>query len=169
MALDRQAGFPGRLVPVATTLLFAVVSVVPLHIPGFATVTPAFALMAVYHWTIYRPDLLPPSAVFALGLLLDLLGGTPYVGTSPLVLLLARAAVSSRRRLFADRAFPVLWSGFLAMAAGTIAGEWAILGLVHGAPLGGRPFVFQTVLTVACFPVGSYFLAAAHGALPMRA
>ena len=35
----------------------------PLHIPGYAALTPAFTLMAVYHWTIYRPDLLPALAL----------------------------------------------------------------------------------------------------------
>jgi rod shape-determining protein MreD len=61
---QREAGgFPNTLIPFTSTLVFVLLSVVPLQIPGFAVVTPAFALMAVYHWTIYRPDLLPPVAV----------------------------------------------------------------------------------------------------------
>ena len=63
----RDTSVPGRVVPVLSTFLFVVVSVVPLNLPGFAIVTPSFALMAVYHWSIYRPDLLPQTAVFALG------------------------------------------------------------------------------------------------------
>src|SRR6516164_1418490 len=45
-----------RLLPIATTLLATVISIQPAHIPGDAALTPAFTLMAVYHWTIYRPD-----------------------------------------------------------------------------------------------------------------
>jgi hypothetical protein len=34
--------------------------------------------------------------------------------------------------------------------------------------LGLRPFIFQAVLTVACYPVGSYILAWAHRVLVAR-
>lgn len=163
-----SSGFPHKLVPFLTTLLFVLVSVVPLHIPGFAVVAPAFALMAVYHWTIYRPDLLPPVAVFIAGLLLDLLNGTPYVGTSALSLLLARSVLMGQRRFFINRLFPVLWAGFLGTTAAVVAFEWALVSVLHGAPLGLRPFIFEAALTVASFPVGSYFLARAQRSFLMR-
>ncbi len=166
---QREAsGFPNKLVPFLTTLLFVLISVVPLHIPGFAVVTPAFALMAVYHWTIYRPDLLPPATVFTAGLLLDLLNGTPYVGTSALSLLLTRSVLMGQRRFFINRLFPVLWAGFLGTAAAVVAFEWALVSALHGALLGVRPFVFEAALTVASFPVGSYVLARAQRAFLMR-
>ena len=170
MALfQREAGgFPNKLVPSLTTLLFVLLSVVPLHIPGFAVVTPAFALMAVFHWTIYRPDLLPPVAVFVAGLLLDLLNGTPYVGTSALSLLLTRTVLMGQRRFFINRLFPVLWAGFLGAMAAVVIFEWALVSLLHGAVLGVRPFVFEAALTVASFPAGSYLLARAQRAFLMR-
>lgn len=167
--VSRDLGHPARFVPFLMTLCFAIMSIVPLNLPGFAVVTPAFTLMAVFHWTVYRPDLLPVSAVFAAGLLLDLLNGTPYVGLSALTLLLARTAVMGQRRFFVNRAFPVMWLGFLVVAIGTFAFLWAFVSILHGAPLGVRPFIFQAVLTVACYPVGSYVLARAQRAFLMRA
>src|SRR5579863_9753559 len=113
IAIQSDIGYPGRLVPFLTTVLFAFLSVLPLNLPGFAVVMPAFALMAVFHWTVYRPDLLPLSAVFVTGLLLDLLNGTPYVGLSALVFLLGRTAVIGQRKFFVNRAFTVVWVGFL--------------------------------------------------------
>jgi rod shape-determining protein MreD len=161
-------GLPHRVVPLITLLLFVLTSVVPLHIPGFAVVTPAFALMAVYHWTIYRPELLPPATIFAAGLLLDLLNGTPYVGLSALSLLLARSALMSQRRFFINRLFPVLWAGFLVATVAVIAFEWLVVSALHGGALGTRPFVFEAVLTVTSFPLGSYLLARAQRAFLMR-
>jgi rod shape-determining protein MreD len=160
----RDSGAPGRVVPVISTFLFVLVSVVPLQLPGLAAVTPSFSLMAVAHWTLYRPDLLPQSAVFALGLLLDLLNGTPYVGASALTLLVARTAVLIARRHFVNRDFTVMWLGFLALASGTFAFSWAFISVLNGAVLGTRPFLFEAALTVACYPVGSYLLARLHGA-----
>jgi rod shape-determining protein MreD len=168
-ALSRDAGYSLRFLPFVTTLLFAVISVVPLNLPGFAVVTPAFALMAVFHWTVYRPDLMPLSAVFVTGLLLDLLNGTPYVGLSALALLGTRTAVMGQRQFFVNRTFPVVWLGFCITAAGTFAFFWIVVSILHGGALGLRPFIFQAVLTVACYPVGSYILAWVHRILVARA
>ena len=167
---QREAdGFPNNLVPFVTTLLFVVLSVVPLHIPGFAAVTPAFALMAVYHWTIYRPELLPPFAVFVLGLLLDFLDGTPYVGVSAASLLLAQWVLMGLRRFFADRLFPLLWAGFLVTALAVVGFEWALVSAIKGQLWGLRPCVFEAVLTVASFPVASYLLTRLQRGLLARA
>src|SRR5205085_9938813 len=99
-----------RLLPITTTLLAALLSIGPLHITGYAALTPAFTLMAVYHWTIYRPGLLPPGALFIIGLVQDLLsGGSP--GVAPLLLLLGRALLLRGRRHCTSRAFPFVWAG----------------------------------------------------------
>lgn len=165
---QRDQSTISRLVPFTTTFLFTLISVVPLHIPGFAVVTPSFALMAIYHWTIYRSDLLPPVAVFGIGLLLDLLNGAPYVGTSSLLLLLLRQVLLSQRRFFVNRPFAYLWAGFLLVAAAMTAAEWALVSMLHGAPLAAEPPVFGAALTAAMFPVGSYLLGRTQRGFLMR-
>jgi rod shape-determining protein MreD len=132
-------------------------------------VMPAFALMAVFHWTVYLPDLLPLSAVFATGLLLDLLNGTPYVGISALVFLLGRAVVMGQRKYFINRPFAIVWLAFLALAVAVFAVLWAVVSALHGGLIDLRPFVFQAVLTVACYPAASYVLARAQRAFLARA
>src|SRR5258708_1891055 len=107
--LPRVNSGVARMLPIATTLLAATLAIVPMPVPGYAALTPAFALMAVYHWTIYRPDLLPPIGVFAVGLAQDLLAGAP-VGIGALGLLLARPAVLRVRRYFINRTFPLCWT-----------------------------------------------------------
>lgn len=169
IAIQRDIGYPGRLVPFLTTVLFAFFSVIPLNLPGFAVVMPAFALMAVFHWTVYRPDLLPLSAVFVTGLLLDLLNGTPYVGLSALVLLLARAAVMGQRKFFINRNFTIVWLGFLVLATGVFVLSWALVCAAHGGLIDLRPFIFQAVLTIACYPAASYVLARLQRAFLVRA
>ena len=41
------------------TLVLAIVTVIPLDIPDYAAVTPDFLLIAIYHWSLYRPNDLP--------------------------------------------------------------------------------------------------------------
>ena len=154
----RDSGSPGRIVPVLSTFLFVLVSVVPLQLPGLATVTPSFALMAVAHWATYRPDLLSQLSVFVLGVLLDLLSGTPYVGASAITLLVARTVVLVARKHVVGRDFTILWLGFLGLAAGIFIFDWALVSILSGRLIGSEPFLFDALLTVACFPVGAWLL-----------
>src|SRR5208282_3319845 len=144
---QRDFGTVTKLVPVLSTLLFVIVSMLPFHIPGFGLIAPSFALMAVFHWTIY---------------FLDLLNGTPFVGLSALIFLLARTAVLNQRRLFFERPFLVLWLGFLVLASACFLFEWAFVSVMQFMPLRPCLFIFQAAITVACFPIGSYLLALAH-------
>ena len=165
---QRDVGLVNRLVPTLTIVLCAIASVIPAHLPAFTAVTPAFALMAIYHWTLYRPDLLPFVAVFAVGLLLDMLTGAP-LGISSLVLLLAYALVLSQREHLLLRRFTVVWVGFLVVAAAAALLQWLVVSLFYGMLLDVRAFVFQGVLTVATYPVVSYLLVRAQRTLLMRA
>jgi rod shape-determining protein MreD len=166
--LQRDVGLINRLMPMLTTVVCVLVSVVPAHLPAFTAVTPAFALMAIYHWTLYRPDLLPFGAVFAVGLLLDMLTGAP-LGISSLVLLLAHALVLTQREHLLMRRFTVVWVGFLVVAAAAAVVQWVVVSLFYGMLLDVRAFLFQGVLTVATYPVVSYLLVRVQRTLLMRA
>src|SRR5947209_16987840 len=163
-ALPRVNSGAVRLVPILTTLVAATITILPLRIPGYAALTPAFALMAAYHWTIYRPDLLPPLALFAVGLTEDLLTGAP-VGASALMLLLARAGVLRFRRYFVNRAFPFVWSGFTLLAGVAMLGVWALHCAIELSILDLRNTIFRTVVTIAMFPVASFLLGRAQRGL----
>jgi rod shape-determining protein MreD len=142
-ALPRVNSGAARLLPVSTTLLAALVSILPLRIPGYAALTPAFTLMAAYHWTIYRPDLLPPLSLFAIGLVEDLAVGAPVV----------------------DRTFPFVWAGFTLLAVTAMLGLWALHCLLDATLLDLRTTLFRIVLTIAIFPLASFLLGRAQRAL----
>jgi rod shape-determining protein MreD len=127
------------------------------QIPGYAALTPVFTLMAAYHWTIYRPDLLPPIALFAVGLTEDLLAGSP-VGVNALLLLLTRIAVLGYRRYFINRNFPFVWSGFTLLAVVAMFGLWALHCMLDLSFLDFRNAVIRAALTIAIFPLASFML-----------
>ncbi|HLY45960.1 MAG TPA: rod shape-determining protein MreD [Stellaceae bacterium] len=163
-SLPRVNGGLARLLPIATTLLAAVIAILPVRAPGYATLTPAFALMAVYHWTIYRPDLLPPIGLFAVGLAQDLLSGGA-VGVNALLLLLARAAVLRQRRFFINRTFAFVWGGFTLLGIAAGLGLWALHCVLQLTIFDLRTTIFRTVLTVALFPAASFALGRGQRAL----
>ena len=146
-----------RLLPTATTLLAAMISIQPAHIPGYAALTPAFTLMAVYHWTIYRPDLLPPFALFLVGITQDLLAGVSP-GVTALVLLLTRAVVLRHRRHFINRPFPFVWTGFTMLSGVAMLFLWTLHCLLDGVLVDFRGTFFLAVLTISMFPIASFLL-----------
>jgi rod shape-determining protein MreD len=155
--VQRVDNAAARLLPIVTALLAMVVSTQPAPIPGYAAVAPAFTLMAVYHWTIYRPKLLPPLSLFLIGLAQDLLTGAP-AGVSTFVLLLARATVLRLRRHFIDQPFPFVWTGFTMLSGGAMLSLWAIHCLLDRTLIDFRSTVFRAVLTISLFPAASFLL-----------
>jgi rod shape-determining protein MreD len=161
----RPTGSPAAwLLPTATTCLAALVSLQPVHIPGYAAVTPVFAIMAVYHWTIYRPDLLPPLVLFAIGVVDDLLAGG-HVGITALLLLISRIALLRCRRWFFDRAFSFIWGGFALLTGGAMVGVWATEAALEFHLAKPGKVVISAVLTISIFPFASWLLGRTQRAL----
>ena len=153
-----------RLLPTATVVFAAVIGVLPLPVPGYATLTPAFVLMAVYHWSVYRPDLLPQSGLFAVGVAQDLVTGAT-LPASALVLLLASAGVLRCRRYFVGRPFPCAWAGFAVLATAATLGLWMLHCVLQFSLFDLRTAMVRCVLTIALFPVASMVLGRSQRAL----
>ena len=147
-----------QLTPSMVTLTLVIVNVMPLHIPGFSRVVSLLPLMAVYHWAVFRPRLMPPAAVFALGVLQDIIVGTP-LGTNALVLVLVHTVVMRQGRGFRGKSFLVLWWGFGMVALGAGALGWALMTALNLALINPLPGIFHFALTVVLFPFPAWFFA----------
>ena len=146
------------LTPFVITLSLAILTVIPLRIPDFAPVTPSLTVIAVYYWSIYRPDLLPMVAVFGIGLFQDALTGTP-LGLTALVLIIVQYAVLSQRRFFHSKTFLVEWWGFLLVAPGAALVSWLLASLYFGVFVAVWPLGFQLLLSIALYPCLAWLLA----------
>jgi len=160
--LDRVAR---NLIPFGLCVFLVIAGSLPLYIPGYGPISPNFALMAVFYWAIYRPDLLPPTAAFAIGLLQDILVGTAP-GTTALVLLLVRAGVVTQGRVFRTKSFLVTWWGFAMVALGAGVLKWILAAGLNFTLLNPMPGIFQFALSVALFPfLGWLCVRTQHAAL----
>jgi rod shape-determining protein MreD len=156
-ALPRNDPFPASALPFLTMLLLVVVSLMPLRIPSYASVTPEFALMGVFHWTVYRPALLPPVVLFLIGVAFDLVTGAP-LGLTSLLFLVTRGVVLRQRQFFVGRQFAFVWFGFTVTAAGVVLLAWLVGSTFNAVFLDLRPVLLQWVLTVAFYPAVSWCL-----------
>ena len=145
------------LTPFMTTLLMVLVSALPWQIASFAPITPAFAAISIYYWSIYQPIKLPYYSVFGLGMLLDLFTGNP-LGLSALIYLLVKAILNSQRTFFTDKPFWIVWAGFALVMLGISVFGWIVSSLYFSDFIAPLPFVIQCVLTILLYPAISFLL-----------
>lgn len=165
--LHRFDGWARDLLPTLTTVVLLTLSVVRVPAGSFHIVAPAMVLIAIYHWTVHRPHLLPPSVVFAVGLVQDLLTGGA-LGTSSLTLLGLHLLVLSQRRFLAGKAFVMVWCGFALVASATLLVRWALVSALSGMVLDPGQSAFRCLVTIACYPLFAGLLLAIQRAFMAR-
>lgn len=141
--------------PAALTLLLVLLSCLPPLVPGQPGLLPSALPASVFFWTLYRPRLMAPPAVFCLGLLQDLLSGAP-LGVNTLLLLLLHAAVLTQRRVLVRQSFLVLWLSFILLGSALFALGWVLRSLLAFALLPLAPALVELGLVVALYPAFSW-------------
>jgi rod shape-determining protein MreD len=129
--VERAANMTGALsnaIPFILGVIGILIANFPVSLMGGRVPPPLFVLMPLYFWTLVRPDLMRPLAVFALGLLQDLVSGSP-MGVWTLSFVAAYAIVDRNRDTFAG-----------------LGGIYAILGFATAAFIAcGSAFTIVTI------------------------
>lgn len=150
------------LTPVCLCLLLILLTVAPIRVPYLVSVAPLLPLMAVYHFGLFRPGLLPHWAVLLLGLLLDILSGGP-LGVNALIFVTVRHFVAANQRFLIDKSFVLIWFGYALVSAGAVACSWALVAFLMWLPVDPRPAVFQYLVSLAIYPLAGWVLGRAQG------
>ncbi len=156
--LDMAArhAFPG-----SCTILLMLVCQAPFGIAEQAALLPAVTLSSVWFWSLFRPAAMPPLVVFALGLLLDLLGYLP-LGVGVLTALLVHGLAVRLRRQLARQGFVMIWLTFAVVAIPAAALGWGLTMLLSLRMLPAGPAALQAVLCAALYPTLAILFARAH-------
>ncbi len=124
----------------------------PYRISFLDNLLPFLPMAAVYYWGIFKPNLVPVSAVFILGLLQDILSGGP-LGMMALLLILVRLLVVQQGRRFLEREFLFSWMVFFVVSLIFGLATWAIASIYLREPQYIWDALGQSMLTIAVFPV----------------
>jgi rod shape-determining protein MreD len=138
-------------IPLLATVAAVLLNVVPLRLPDYAPLAPGFVLMAVFYWTVHRPDLMRPWAVFLIGILDDVLSGTP-LGVNSLVLLFVHWMIVTQHRVFRGKSFMLIWFAFALVAFGAKLLLAVIAFLIGYGLLDPTVLLVQYILTLALYP-----------------
>jgi rod shape-determining protein MreD len=147
--------------PFCMTVVLILLGSMPIAMPVDWPITPAFGLMAVFYWSVYRPDLLPALAVFSLGLLQDLIGGGP-LGITAVIFLGTYGIVLNQRKVFLGKPFAMSWWGFMMVAISADAVRWLLSSILAGRALEPHRIVTELGATILLFPLSVWLFVAAH-------
>ena len=120
----------GAVIPFLCAVVCAILANVPVSVSGGIIPPPVLALMPVYYWCLVRPDLMPPFAVFLIGILQDLLSGSPP-GVWTVSFVAAYALVDRERESFAGLSGVGAILGFAAAMLTAGATAYAVIAIYY--------------------------------------
>ena len=143
--------------PAIVTSMLVLIEVTPFGITGLPPVVPSLAMIAVFHWSAFRPETMPAWLAFLIGLLHDLAGGAP-LGLTGLVFLLLQGVCASQRRWFLTTSFPIAWTLFALISIGAAFVGWLLACIYTVQILDLSPAAIRAVITIAFYPPLSWLL-----------
>jgi len=153
------------LVPLALLAFLFLLSIVSLPFPVVHAIKPAWILMVIYYWSIFRPTLMPPSLCFFTGLLLDLVSGLP-LGVYAIIFTLVQWIVRDQRRFLMGQAYFTIWCVFSLVAGLSLIVQWALYGFVQSQWMSLTPVMINVLATIFLFPLVTILMLAVHKVLP---
>ncbi len=155
---NRAANFARAGVPTVVSLFLILAAMLPYGLPKSSLAAPVLAMISVYYWSVFRPELMPAGAAFLIGLMVDVLSGGPP-GLNALVLILVHWAASGQRRALAGKSFAVGWLGYLLIAAGAAVINWFVASVFHTTAIESVPLLVSHAIGTAAYPLVAIFLA----------
>lgn len=141
-----QATSAMHIVPVAVTLVLAIIMLLPLGSGISGQAMPHLVMISCFYWLSSRPLTLPYGACAALGLLLDLWLGLP-MGLNMAVLLLTRLFILNQLKYYRGKNRAVYWAVFSGMALVLFGLMWIVQSIVEGQLIDLNAVFFQWLMT----------------------
>ena len=129
----------------------------PYGSPEIIFLIPPLALVGIFHWGIYRPDLLPRWLVFFIGILQDVMSGG-ILGIWSLIYLLIHTIMKSQRKFFFGRAFIIEWYSFSVVVFFVYFVIWVIGILFYGVIESSNILIGQSIITIFIYPLLTWFM-----------
>ena len=145
------------VIPFLTILMLIFLMVLPYNLPLISDIMPFLTLIGVYYWSVFKPEFLPIWVVFILGVLQDILMGSP-LGLMPLLLIVVQQFIFFQGRQFLERDFIFNWFVFVMLVIGFGIMSWGISSVYFRALLDYWDVLGQILMTIAFYPVITWLL-----------
>ncbi len=136
----------------AFVFLVAVVCLTILPLWQKIGIQPTLILIILYHWTLYRSDLMPIEQLVLISLIQDGIYAYP-LGFSALRLLIAYTLLMTQRRILSHQRFLWVWGGFGAFVLVDALIYAALLSCVKHEWVGIFPLLPGLAMTIGLYPL----------------
>lgn len=127
-------------------VVLAIMNLTNINIAGFNDIMPAFDLMAVFYFTIYK-NVFGLFFIFLLGIWNDALNGNPLGITSLIYIILIKFFLILNIRILNRDNFVKLWQQFIYFVIFYFLGKWVFLAILNG---GSSSFGILLVQIIVC-------------------
>lgn len=138
--------------PSLSILLLMIIMVLPYKIQLISDIMPFLTLIGIYYWSVFKPGMMPVAVVFILGVMQDILLGSP-IGLMPFLFIIVQQFVFFQGRQFLERDFIFNWVVFVMLVMGYGFLYWAITSLYYKTMLSYIDISGQVFLTIAFYPI----------------
>lgn len=138
--------------PLFVSVLWLMVSVIPLRSEIGANARPMVGVMCVYFWTVYRPDLFNLWSVFLLGLISDIMSIAPF-GIYLFLYLIMFLLVTNLVKYITEKTFEILWIGLVLLLPAVMFAGWLMMSMYYACFLPVKGMFFSYLLSVVLYPV----------------
>ncbi|MEZ5757414.1 MAG: rod shape-determining protein MreD [Emcibacteraceae bacterium] len=145
------------VIPFFTVVFLIILMVLPYNMPLISDIMPYLTLIGVYYWSVFKPEYMPVSVVFAIGILQDILLGSP-LGLTSLLLVVVQQFIFFQGRRFLERDFLFNWFVFVMIVIGFGTLTWIIVSLYFRVFLDYIGIIGQILLTIAFYPLITWLL-----------
>jgi rod shape-determining protein MreD len=159
----------GAMIPFFLAVLLAILANVPVSVSGGIVPPPVLALMPIYYWCLVRPDLMPPFAVLIIGILQDMLSGSPP-GVWTVSFVAAYALVDRERESFAGLSGVGAILGFAAAMLAAGATAYAVVAFYYWHLPSAGPILLEIAVSVVFYIPIAFLMGLIHRRLvgPLR-
>jgi len=144
-------------VPIVITFFFVLVGQLQMPLQYLSNIIAGFAIISIYYWVIFRPELMPSIFVFFLGIIQDSLSGAP-LGLNALVYLLIHALVNNQRRFIVGKSFWLFWGVFALISLFAVFSTWVLASIARGSYLTPETAIIGVIMTIIMFPAVIWLL-----------
>lgn len=141
-----------KLVPLVITFILLVFCTIPKHMGGIGYVMPVLTLIPIFYWGKLQISEVPYWFAFIIGLLTDIMSGTP-IGMSAMLYLLFLALLHSQSKYLHKEGFVIIWMYFAVLLTVISIFQWLIISLLNGQVYSTVPAFLQLLITISLYPL----------------
>lgn len=138
--------------PAGITFLLFILCVIPKHIWGISYIMPLLPIIPIFYWGRMQATEIPYWFACLIGLLMDVVSGTP-LGLSALLYVLFLMTIHTQSKYIHKEGFIIIWGYFIMLLAIISVLQWLIMSFSGNQIQAIPAALIQWLITASFYPI----------------